>query len=89
MGLLSNLRVLCTSDIGDVVREVRRKVIQIEADLDEQAEQSELRFRRLRKRQSDEREVVNGSARTIQEDSPVARLLARRSARAGARGGGA
>jgi hypothetical protein len=87
MGLLSNLRVLCASDIGDVVRDTRKKVAQLEADIDEMRELSELRFRRLRKRQSDERGVENGDARTVPENPALARLLARRSARAGARGG--
>lgn len=89
MGLLANLRVLCTSDIGSRVRELSADVMRIEGDLDEIRDLSERRFRRLRKRQSDEVGETNGSDTGRVSESPaVARAIARRSARAGGSGGG-
>jgi len=82
MGLLSNLRVLATSDVGSVVRELRNRIIQLEADIDEVRELSESRFRRLRKRQSDDQGVINGSASPQGSNPRLDRLVARRAARA-------
>jgi len=89
MGLLSNLRVLATSDVGTVVRELRAHVEQLETDLAEMRQLSESRYRRLARRLSDEPEATNGSARAGPENPAVARLLARRgNRRAGAGAGG-
>jgi hypothetical protein len=81
MGLLANLRELCASDVGSVVRELRTRLMQLETDFDEMRDLTERRFRRVRKRDSDETERTNGSAQAPPMDARVGRILARRARR--------
>lgn len=53
MGLLSNLRVLIGSDIGEKVRSIYRQVETLRTDFDELADLTEARYRRLNKRARD------------------------------------
>lgn len=80
MGLLANLQVLCQSDVGSVVRELRTRLVQLETDFDEMRDLTERRFRRVRKRESDEERSTNGMAQAA-ENPAVARILARRARR--------
>ena len=83
MGLLSNLRVLAGSDIGNVVRELRNRVDQLTTELDDVRALSESRYRRLAKRQRDDPTGGGGDAQAPATNDRVARLLARRAARNG------
>ena len=81
MGLLDNLRVLCTSDVGSQVRQLHSRLVQLETDFDEMRDLTERRFRRVRKRETDERTSPNGDVAPPAQDSRVARILARRARR--------
>lgn len=81
MGLWSNLRVLCASDIGDRVRELTRKVAQLQAELDDQADLCESRYRRFNKRARDDGKVARDGQPAGSANPLVARVYARRAAR--------
>lgn len=83
MGLLSNLRVLAGSDIGDQVQELLAEVRRLRAELSDQTDLCELRYRRQNKRDKDARrngdvqtEVAGGTT-----DPRVAGVLRRRAMR--------
>lgn len=79
MGLWTNLRVLCGSDIGDRVRDLTRTVKQLQGELDSMADLCESRHRRYNKREKDDQ---RRPAVPMEQTSPaVDRLLARRAAR--------
>jgi len=82
MGLLANLRVLCGSPVGAQVLELRERMEQIEFEQDRQREIHERRYRSLRKRQRDEEETNGHPDTPAAESGSVARLRARRAARA-------
>ncbi len=88
MGLLSNLRVLAGSDIGDTVREILRRVRLVEQRMDDDAELSEARYRRLNKRRRDAERDAEPSGEESGTQAPsstgnprIDRLRARRSRR--------
>lgn len=79
MGLIRNLQVLCTSDIGDQVRELRMKYEQLVTEVQDALALSEVRYRRLSKRLRDDHGESNGEQAPANDR--VQRLLARRAAR--------
>lgn len=81
MGLLSNLRVLCGSDIGDQVRDLKKQVTQLVTEVEDALALSEQRYRRLSKRLRDDPGGNGHAATPATENSRVDRLVARRAAR--------
>ena len=81
MRLLSNLRVLATSEVGSVVEELREQIDKLETDLAEMRALSETRYRRLARRLSDEPEATNDPVGSGAKNPVVDRILARRAVR--------
>ena len=92
MGLLRNLHVLATSEIGDDYRTLRNVVDELMTELQEMRELQEARYRRLAKRQRDDPAPGGTNGLGTQENELVARIRARRALRVGGgagTGGGA
>lgn len=54
MGLVANLRVLCGSDIGDQVAQLRSELRKLRNDVDDHMDTIERRTRRWQKRERDD-----------------------------------